>query len=99
MKFVVSSISPNMIDNGRFLLNFTEVSSTTFQHELDDAISHVGHEDIADTINVAYNKTPVHVRYGDTLLYANLERGQLKYYIVEVLQSLNDVLKREYGEI
>lgn len=79
--------------------DFEEISEKKFQIEINDAISHVGHEDIADKINVAYNKTPVHARPGDELYYANMERGQLKYYRINVLQSINELIQREYGEI
>ncbi|MBP5421755.1 MAG: hypothetical protein J6Y78_04840 [Paludibacteraceae bacterium] len=98
MKFIISSLSPGMVQHGDFMLSFHEVTDEEFQALIYDGYSCVGHQDIADAINVAHNKEPVHARPGDVLLYANMERGVLKFYCIQVLQSLN-VLEREYGEI
>ena len=98
MKFIISGYSPNMIQAHDFALDWHQVSEEEFQALIFDAYSCVGHEDIADCINVAHNKEPVHARPGDVLLYANKERGVLKFYCIQVLRPL-DVLQREYGEI
>lgn len=98
MKFIVSSLSPGMVNYGDFMLSFHEVTDDEFQALIYDAYSCVGHPDIADLINVAYNKERVTARPGDVLLYANKERGVLKFYCIQVLRPL-DVLQREYGEI
>ena len=98
MKFIVSSLSPGMVEYGDFMLSFHEVSDTEFQALCFDAFSCVGHQDIADCINVAYNKQTVHARPGDVLLYANKEKGVMKFYCIQILRPL-DVLQREYGEV
>ena len=100
MKFIISSFSPNMIQ-GDFSLDWHQVSEKEFQALIYDGYSCVGHEDIAKAINVAYNKEPVHARIGDVLLYANLERGTLKFYCILVCNSIRDLIREEelYGEI
>ena len=98
MKFIISSLSPGMVEYGDFMLAFHEVSDKEFQALCYDGYSCVSHQDIADAINVAHNKETVHARPGDILLHANLERGVLKFYCIQVLPPLT-TLEREYGEI
>ena len=95
MKFIISSYSPNMIQAHDFSLDWHEVTEEEFQALIYDAYSCVGHRDIADAINVAYNKEPVHARPGDILLYANMERGVLKFYCVLVCNSRRELLREE----
>ena len=101
MKFIVSSYSPNMIQANDFSLDWHEVKEDEFQALIYDAYSCVGHPDIADAINVACNKETVHARIGDILLYANMERGALKFYCVLVCNSIRELIREEeiYGEI
>ena len=101
MKFIISSYSPNMIQAHDFSLDWHEVSEEEFQALIYDGYSCVGHKDIAEAINVAHNKEPVKARIGDILLYANLERGVLKFYCVLVCNSRRDLIREEelYGEI
>lgn len=101
MKFIISSYSPNMIQANDFSLDWHEVSEEEFQQLIYDGYSCVGHEDIADAINVAFNKEPVKARIGDILLYANLERGVLKFYCILVCNSIRELIREEeiYGEI
>ena len=101
MKFIISGFSPNMIQANDFSLDWHEVTEEEFQQLIYDGYSCVGHRDISDAINVAYNKEPVHARIGDVLLYANLERGALKFYCILVLPSRRDLIREEeiYGEI
>ena len=101
MKFIISSYSPNMIQADNFSLDWHSISEDEFQALIYDAYSCVGHKDIADTINVAYNKEPVKARVGDVLLYANLERGVMKFYCIIVCNSMRELIREEelYGEI
>ena len=101
MKFIISSYSPNMIQANDFSLDWHEVSEEEFQQLIYDGYSCVGHEDIAKAINVAHNKEPVKARIGDVLLYANLERGALKFYCILVCNSIRELVREEeiYGEI
>ena len=101
MKFIISSYSPNMIQANDFSLDWHQVSEEEFQALIFDGYSCVGHEDIANAINVAHNKEPVHARIGDTLLYANMKRGMLKFYCILVMPSRRELIREEeiYGEI
>jgi len=84
MKFIISSFSWGMFNNyPSITIDKHELTEEEFQMAIIDAFSHVGHEDIAKLINVAYNKDPVQARPGDTLLYANFERGVLKFYCLK----------------
>lgn len=86
---------------GDFSTDWHEVTEPEFQALIFDAYSCVGHKDIADTINVAHNKEPVHARIGDVLLYANLERGALKFYCILICNPIRELIREEeiYGEI
>ena len=101
MKFIISSYSPNMIQANDFATDWHEVSEEEFQRLIYDGYSCVGHEDIAKAINVAYNKEPVHARKGDVLLYANMERGTLKFYYILICNPIRELIREEeiYGEI
>ena len=94
MKFIISSYSPNMIQANDFSLDWHSLSEE-FQALIYDAYSCVGHEDIANAINVAHNKEPVHARIGDILLYANMERGVLKFYCILICNSIRDLVREE----
>jgi len=82
MKFIISSFSWEMFDQANITVDRYKLSEEEFQMAIIDAVSHVGHEDIAKLINVTYNKDPVHARIGDILLYANKYRGVLKFYLL-----------------
>ena len=101
MKFIVSSYSPAMIQANDFSLDWHQLTEEEFQALIYDAYSCVGHKDVAEAINVAYNKEPLKCRIGDVLLYANMERGVLKFYCILVCNSHRELLREEelYGEI
>ena len=89
MKFIISSFSWEMFDQPNITVDRYSLSEEEFQMAILDGVSHVGHEDIAQLINVAYNKQPVHARIGDVLLYANKCKGVLKFYLL--IPRENDV--------
>ena len=95
MKFIVSSYSPNMIQATDFSLDWHQLNEEEFQALIYDAYSCVGHSDIAEVLNVAHNKEPVRARPGDILLYANMERGVLKFYCIIVQPSQRELLREE----
>ena len=84
MKFITSSLSLSMITARDYHLHIEEIPEEQFKEQIYDAYSCVGYQDVADELNVAYNKEPVKARPGDELLIANLQQGKLKYYQVEV---------------
>lgn len=98
MKFITSSFSPNMIISNNFDDEWRELTEEEFRALIIDAHSCVGHEDIAEILNVKYNKEPIKARYNDILLYANMERGVLKFYCVRILEPLREPT-REYEDI
>ena len=96
MKFIISSFSWGMFANQPSVtVDRHELTEDEFQMAIYDAFSHVGHEDIAKLINVAYNKEPVHARPGDILLYANKERGVLKFYCLKVRECETPMYREE----
>lgn len=95
MKFIISSFSWEMFDIPNITVDKHEITEEEFQMAIFDAFSHVGHEDIAKLINVAYNKDPVHARPGDILLYANKARGVLKFYWLQVRECEAPLYREE----
>ena len=95
MKFIISSFSWEMFNNfPNITVDKYELTEDEFQASILDALSHVGHEDIAKAINVAFNKEPLQVRPGDMLLYANKARGVLKFYLL-VVRECSPMLREE----
>ena len=87
MKFIISSMSLGFFLAKDFLLEVHELSEDEFQALAYDGISHIGHEDIAQVTNFAYNKTPIQVRTGDVILVAQKYRGVLKFHCLQVMEA------------
>ena len=86
-----------MVQSNDYSLEVHQLKEDEFQALIFDAYSCVGYQDVADAINVAYNKEVVKARPGDLLLVANLQQGTLKFYCVRILESKNELI-REYVE-
>lgn len=95
MKFIISSFSWEMFNIPNITVDKFELTEEEFQMAIFDAFSHVGHEDIAQAINVAYNKEPVHARPGDILLYANKARGVIKFYLLLIRECEHPIYREE----
>ena len=95
MKFIISSLSPSMFDIKEFDLKFHELTEDEFQALALDGFSHIGHEDISNLTGFAYNKDPVHARYGDVLLLAQMYRGALRFYCIQVVESDTPLFREE----
>jgi hypothetical protein len=95
MKFIISSLSPNIFIDKEYALIVHELDDEEFQQLAYDGISHIGHEDIAKIVNFAYNKTPVQVRIGDILLMAQKYRGVMKYYCMQVVENPTPLIREE----
>lgn len=95
MKFIISNLSPNMFDIQEFDLKFHELSEDEFHALAMDGFSHIGHKDIASLTGFAYNKDPVHARIGDILLLAQMYRGALRFYRIQVVESDNPLFREE----
>jgi hypothetical protein len=87
MKFIVSSMSLGFFLAKDFLLEVHELTEDEFQAIAYDGISHIGHEDIAEITNFAYNKTPIQVRPGDIILVAQKYHGILRFHCLQVIEA------------
>lgn len=101
MKFIISSMSMAMFIAKDFDLKVHALTEDEFQALAYDGISHIGHQDIAEITNFAYNKSPVQARIGDILLVAQKYRGVLKYHCLQVVESEAPLLREDelYAEI
>lgn len=95
MKFIVSSISPGMFIDKNYALLVHELTEDEFQMLAYDGISHIGHEDIAEITNFAFNKTPVQVRIGDVLLVAQKYRGVMQFNCIQVVENTTPLVREE----
>jgi hypothetical protein len=95
MKFIISSFSWEMFNIPNITVDKFELTEEEFQMAIFDAFSHVGHEDIAQAINVAYNKEPVRARTGDILLLADWDNGTLVFYCIQVCPSETPLLRTD----
>lgn len=95
MKFIVSSISPGMFIDKNYTLIVHELTEDEFQAIAYDGISHIGHQDIAEATNFAYNKQPVQVRIGDILLVAQKYRGVLTFNCIQVVECSSPLFREE----
>jgi hypothetical protein len=88
MKFIVSTFNPNkMILDKNYDLRVHELTEEEFLTLCLDAYSCVGYEDVAVMLNVAYNKEPVKARIGDTILFADMNKGTLEYSCIQICPS------------
>jgi len=87
MKFIISSMSLGFFLAKDFLLEVHELNEEEFHALAYDGISHIGHQDIADITNFAYNKQPIQVRTGDVILVAQKYRGVLKFHCLQVMEA------------
>ena len=103
MKFIISSNSPKMWPKNKdFDLKVHHLSEDEFHALAYDGFSHIGHEDIAELTGFAYNKDPVHTRIGDVLLLADMDRGALRFYCIQIVESDTPLIREEeleYQEI
>ena len=103
MKFIISSNSPKMWPkNEDFNLKVHHLSEDEFPALAYDGFSHIGHEDVAELTGFAYNKDPVHTRIGDVLLLADMDRGALRFYCIQIVESDTPLIREEeleYQEI
>lgn len=101
MKFIVSSLSPSMFLAKDFDLKFHELTEDEFQALAYDGYSCIGAEDIAQATGFAYNKEIVKCRIGDVLLLAQLYKGTMRFYCIQVVESSSPLLREDeiYAEI
>ena len=95
MKFIISTFSPSMFIEPDFDLRWHRLSEDEFHALMLDAYSCVGYEDIATMLNVAHNKEAVKARVGDILLLAQMNKGKLDYWCIQVCHSETPLLRSE----
>ena len=76
-----------MIIDKNYDLRVHELTEDEFLALCLDAYSCVGYEDVAVMLNVAYNKEPVKARIGDTILFADMNKGTLEYSCIQICPS------------
>ena len=108
MKFIANAFSLQMLTNPNGCVRYNEISKERFDYLSHDAISYVGHEDLANILGVTFNRESLKLRQGDTLLVAQVTGGRLpigatelpqgvvlRYYCVQVTESNTVLLGKE----
>ena len=78
-----------------FDLKWHRLSEEEFHALIFDAYSCVGYEDVATMLNVAYNPESVKARVGDILLLADLNKGKLEYWCIQICPSESPLIRTE----
>lgn len=101
MKFIVSSLSPSMFLHKDYALECHEINEEEFQAYAYDAYSCLGAKDIANVTGFAYNKEVVKCRIGDVLLLAQLSKGVLRFWCIQVVEPKSALVREDelYAEI
>ena len=85
-----------MLLNKECDLKVHNLTEEEFQALSYDAYSCVGYEDVADILNVAYNKEAVKARVGDILLLATLNKtGTMEFMCIQICQSETPLLRTD----
>ena len=98
MKFITSGQSFNMMVDPSLTWHIDKLTEEEFRFLSYDAVSYVGHEDVAKMLNVAYNKSPITVRPGDILFVINRYKENLTFYCVRIAEAECPLLKEEIIE-
>ena len=78
-----------------FDLKWHRLSEEEFQALMLDGYSCVGYEDVATMLNVAHNEEAVKARVGDILLLADLNKGKLVYWCIQICPAETPLLRTE----
>lgn len=72
-KYLCNSISAQMlIGMARGRLSFVFIDRSLFEFLIEDAVSVIGHHELAEEFNVEYNRKPIHLEKGDILYVAQV---------------------------
>lgn len=77
MIFLANSFSFQMITNFPFDSHTEEITKEKFDYYKQHAVSYMGNEDLANLLDVDYNRESLKLRGGDVLLVAQLMGGKL----------------------
>ena len=108
MKFIANAFSLQMPIMPSGLAQWNEITKERFDYLCQDAISYVGHEDIAKMLGVECNRETLKLRENDVLLVAQVTGGRLpkgatklpddvtiKYYCVQIIEANTKLLGKE----
>ena len=108
MIFLANSFSLQMLTTFPSDYRCIEISKEKFDYYKQHAMSYVGHKDLANLLNVDYNRESLKSREGDVLLVAQIIGGRLpegaitlphnvsiKYLCVQVLKSDDGFVESE----
>ena len=96
MKFIVSTFNPNkMVIDSNFDMEKRELTEDEFLALCHGAYSCVGYEDVALMLNVECNKEPVKARIGDTILFADMNKGVLEYSCIRICPPEAPLIREE----
>ena len=108
MKFIANAFSLQMPIMSSGLAQWNEITKERFDYLCQDAISYVGHEDIAKMLSVECNRETLKLREKDVLLVAQVTGGRLpkgatklpddvtiKYYCVQIIEANTKLLDKE----
>ena len=100
MIFLTNSFSFQMITHFPCDTHTVEITKEKFDYYKQHAISYIGNENLANLLNVDYNRESLKLREGDVLLVAQLMGGKLpkgatelphnvsiKYLCVQILKN------------
>lgn len=102
MIFLTNSFSLQMLTKFPSDFRCTEITKEKFDYYKQQAVSYIGHHDLAYLLSVDYNRESLKLREGDVLLVAQIMGGRLpegattlpdnvsiKYLCVHVLENSN----------
>ena len=108
MKFIANSFSLQMTAVNSGIMQWNEISKEKFDSLSQDAISYIGHEDLANILGVEYRRESLKLRQGDVLLVAQVTGGRLpegapelpeniviRYFCVQIVETGNKLLENE----
>ena len=72
-KYLCNSISAQMLLNmTKGKLSWVFIDESMFKFLIEDAVSVIGHQDLADKLGVPYNREPISLKEGDVLYIAQV---------------------------
>ena len=108
MIFLANSFSLQMLTTFPSKYECIEISKEKFDYYKEHALSYIGHKDLANLLNVNYNRESLKLREGDVLLVAQITGGRLpegattlphnvsiKYLCVKMLESNTGFIESE----
>lgn len=93
MKYLVDKFSMNMFIEDDLIFKRHKLDEEEFMYLTQDAYSCVASEDIANILGVAFNPEYVRARVGDIIFVANMHKGVLEFYCIQVCPNTHPLLR------